>query len=203
MPKRDKRKTLRIIAAALLGFTVLWSMAFWGLGLKSGYTIPVWLPPENDPYYDAFKHASVGDFKRLIDANRARAQGYRYKGASLLQIAVMGHWVDVAEMLLQEGLFDVNERWYGLTNWKGETALIHAVRYGDKPLVVLLLKHGANPRLCASNGDSALGVAEDNEPRDIQWIIEDAINQEKLPASQPSSRPIESPAGVESAGIKP
>lgn len=87
--------------------------------------------------------------------------------------------VAIARMLVEAGA------WVDFQNELGDTAILHAVRGANLPLVKYLLEAGANPRLRNRSDDSAMGVAwffDSEEGREVHngFVAAEAKRKRKL-----------------------
>jgi ankyrin repeat protein len=86
----------------------------------------------------------------------------------LVLAAYRGH-ADVVKLLLERGAYvNAQEKRNGLSS------LSHAVGRGDKELVAVLLKHGADPSLKSADGRTALDRAEANGATEIVALLRQA-----------------------------
>lgn len=109
--------------------------------------------------------------------------------ASLIKLVAHVHYVErrclnqeeltfVAELLIQGATVDERD-----AN-RGSTALMFAAQRGDLPLVVLLLKHGANPLATnAASGKNAFTFAGSNA--NVLWALTRYLKEPGNPVDSP------------------
>ena len=96
-------------------------------------------------------------------------------GSTALMGASAGGYTEIIQALLEKKA-NVNAQ-----GKDGSTALMFAARNGHLEIVQILLEHGANTQTQAKDGQTALKLASTQGYTEIAKLLENTMNQKKLP----------------------
>ncbi len=112
------------------------------------------------------KYATKFGLNKINEIGKKRLPLFfnRKTSKKLLTAVEVGNRKEAKKLLKQGASLNI-------TNWNGETPLMRAVWFGDKELVKIFLKAGANPKKCSNGQVNSIDIAKRNKNTEIVKLL--------------------------------